>query len=79
MRQLLASRSEVVAQTEEVDALFLLVPVAADALEAAGAVVEGVGHYADLGLGQRHELLLEIGVGRRGIRELLSRAGRAPL
>ena len=44
----------------EDEKLFLfLVPVGADALEATGAVVEGMGHDADLSLLNGHELTFE--------------------
>ena len=54
----------VLAEAEDVDDALFLVPVATDALENAGAVVEGVGHNADLRLFQRNELALEEGIRR---------------
>ena len=67
----LAQAVVVLLQAEDVDLAFLLVPVTANALEYRRAVVERVGHYADLGVFQRDDLLLEIGVRRRHV-------GRAP-
>src|SRR5205823_3459305 len=54
---------EVVERAEQVELLVLGVPVPADALEAARAVVQRVGYDAYLRLRQRHELVAEIGVG----------------
>ena len=55
---------KVLFDTEEVDLPIFLIPVAANAFEDGGAVVEGVGHDSDLGLGQRHEISFEEGEGR---------------
>ena len=44
------------AHPEYVDGLLLGVPVAPNALKHTRAVVEGVGHYAYIGLFQRYEL-----------------------
>src|SRR3972149_7110036 len=52
----------VLLEAEDVQLLLGVVPVAADPLEYPRAVVEGVRHDADLGLSQRHELLLEVRV-----------------
>ena len=54
---------EVVSYPEEIELLLLLVPVATDALEYGSAIVECVGHNADFGVCQGHELFLEIRVG----------------
>ncbi len=48
---------------EEIELPLLLIPVAANALEAGSAIVEGMGHHPDLGLGQGEELSVEKGVG----------------
>ena len=51
-----AQSLDMLAQAEEVELALVAVPVAADTLEYGGAVVEGMGHHADPGFGQRHEL-----------------------
>jgi hypothetical protein len=56
--------------TEEVELLHLLIPVPSNPLEASGAIIEGVGQNANLGFGERHELLTKKGVRRHF--ELLS-------
>ncbi len=50
---------EVLASLQQVELLFVRVPVGADALEDGGPVQERVGHDADLGIGQRRPLILE--------------------
>ena len=64
----LAEALVVLAHAEEIELLGLGVPVGADALEDGGAVVQGVSHDADLGVGERHELALEVGHLRGGHR-----------
>jgi hypothetical protein len=49
-------------KAKEVNLLFFAVPVTPDTLENSGAVMEEVGHNPYLGLRQRDELLVEIGV-----------------
>ncbi len=51
-------------QAEDIGLLFLAVPVATDALEDAGAIVQGMGHYPYFGFFQRDKLLLKKGVRR---------------
>ena len=48
-------------QVEAVELLLLGVPVAAHALEDRRPIIERVGHHADLGLGQRDEVTVEVG------------------
>ena len=64
----LAQALVVLAHAEDVELLGLGVPVGADALEDSGAVVQRMGHDADFGVGERHELALEVGHLRRGHR-----------
>ena len=64
----LAQPLVVLAHAEDVELLGLGVPVGADALEDGGAVVQGMGHDADFGVGERHELALEVGHLLRGHR-----------
>jgi hypothetical protein len=47
---------------KEVELLLLLIPVPSNPLEASGAIIEGMGQNANLGFGERHELLTEEGV-----------------
>ena len=49
----------VLLEPKQVHLAVLGVPVAPNAFEAGSAVVQGVRHDADFGLGQRHEFLLE--------------------
>ena len=46
---------------EQIHLLVVFIPVAADALERARAVIEGVSLYADLGLGNGDVITLEKG------------------
>jgi hypothetical protein len=60
----LAQSLIVLLESEEVYLLLIAIPVPSNSLKASGAVVKGMGHDANLGLGQRQELLLKKGIGR---------------
>jgi len=54
----------VVLDSKKAEPFLLAIPVTADALEASGAVVEGMGQDSDFGLREWHKLLVEKGIRR---------------
>jgi hypothetical protein len=58
---------------ENIELLFLAVPVTSDSLEAGCPVVQGMGQDPDFSFRKRDELVLEEGIGRHWLTPFITR------
>jgi len=52
----------VIPESKDAESFFLPIPITTDAFKAPGTIVQGMRQNPDLGLRQRHELFLKVGI-----------------